>query len=289
MTEEILTIIPRLGSTATVSLSMTFSEKVYSLSFTTKEALINLPAVALLLQDSWHSPQSPTLLSLASPTSNFGRVQIACCLGSVAKLLGDHESEQRRPYDKYGIKMTGLCRKICGPSQKKLPNITGPPRLLHVISALAPHSPQGVNPCHFHCRLCSWCHLVEEQHLTASAPPASAGSRSSKSVNSKWAWDDLICGKQDITWVWGGNLAELQNNTRKGQWALTTKISNLTCHYVVKTLCAVFSTNGTANCDQLVTCRVDGVITGSEEKWSKTKTMELISHHRATLEVTSFQ
>ena len=64
---------------------------------------------------------------------------------------------------------------------------------------------------------------------------------------------------------------------------------SLTCHYRVKNLCPLLSTNGTASCDQLVTRRIDGVRAGSAEKWSETKTTESGNHRGAPLEVSSFQ
>ena len=67
-----------------------------------KESSLLSPAVAPLLQDSSLSPHSPTLSSLASPISDAGRVEKACCPGSVTKLRCDHESKRRRPCDKYG-------------------------------------------------------------------------------------------------------------------------------------------------------------------------------------------
>ena len=39
---------------------------------------------------------------------------------------------------------------------------------------------------------------------------------------------------------------------------MTMKQVILTCHYGVKKLCPLLSTNRTAKSDQLVTCRVDG-------------------------------
>ena len=69
-----------------------------------KEPSLLSPASALLLLDSWRSPHSPALPSLASPTSDYDRAENVCCPGSAAKPRGDHESAQTRPCDK-------LCNK----------------------------------------------------------------------------------------------------------------------------------------------------------------------------------
>ena len=101
MREETFAITPRFRSNEPVSSTMTSSENGYTLSPTTKGALIIFPPGALLLLDSWHSRHNPALPSLASPTSGAGRTESVCCPRSAAKLRGDHESAQTRPCDKF--------------------------------------------------------------------------------------------------------------------------------------------------------------------------------------------
>ena len=83
------------------------------------EPLLFSPAVALPLQDSWHSPYYPTLPSLASPTLNVGRVKNAGCLGSFANFRRAHESEQRRPYNKYSKKNSWAFSKYLWAQSRK--------------------------------------------------------------------------------------------------------------------------------------------------------------------------
>ena len=125
MGEEIFAIHPSFGSTAPVSSTMKSSQKRYSLSLTPKEPSLSCSAVTPVLHNSWHSSHNLTFLSLGSPTSNVGRGENVCCPGSVAKIRGGHESTQTHPYDKCSKKVTGFCPKICRPSHKKLPNLTG--------------------------------------------------------------------------------------------------------------------------------------------------------------------
>ena len=66
-----------------------------------KEPSWSFLAGALPLLDSWCSPHSQGLRSLMFPTSNVGRAESVCCLGSVAKSRGDHELALTRPYDKF--------------------------------------------------------------------------------------------------------------------------------------------------------------------------------------------
>ena len=135
------------------------------------EPSLSSPTVAPLLQDSWHSPHNPTFPSLASPNSDVVRVENACYPGSVAKFRGDHHSVQSRPCDKYGN------RNGCGPSHKKLTNITAPPTLSSLCKSFWTSIFDGNHPCHsHHHRLCRWCHPIEEQHGMASALPAPTGS-----------------------------------------------------------------------------------------------------------------
>ena len=126
MREETLAIIPRFWSTAPVSPTMTSSEKGYYLSLTTKGALLFSPAVAPLLQDSGQSLHNRTLPSLASPTSDIGCVENACCPGNVAIFRGDHESVQRRPCNKYGKRNSWALSQHMWAQSKNLTNITGP-------------------------------------------------------------------------------------------------------------------------------------------------------------------
>ena len=96
MREETLANIPRLVSTAPVSSTMTTSGKGYSLSLTTKGALIFLSRCCST------STRLMAFPSLASPTSDVGRMENTCCHGGVAKIRGDHDSVQRGLGDKNG-------------------------------------------------------------------------------------------------------------------------------------------------------------------------------------------
>ena len=118
MREETSAITPRFGSTAPVSSTVTSCENGYSLSLTTKGALITF--------SRWRSPQSPALPSLAFPTSDVDRGESVCCPGSAAKSGGDQESTQTRPCNKFCKKMIEFRRNICGPSHKQSPNIIRP-------------------------------------------------------------------------------------------------------------------------------------------------------------------
>ena len=142
-----------------------------------KEPSLFSPVVALLLQDSWRFPQNPTLPSLASPTSNIGRVEKACSFGSVAKLYGDHESVQRRPCNKYGnINDWAQSHYLWAQSQKTDQHHWAPKPFTFYKSSWTAFF-AGDHPCYFQRRFCRWCHPVDEKHGTVSAPPAPTGSK----------------------------------------------------------------------------------------------------------------
>ena len=136
MREETLAIIPRLGATAPMSSTMTSSEKGYALSLTSKGALFIL---SLLLQDSWHSPHSPTIPSLASPTSNVGCVEKLAALEVSQNFVVTMSQNDDVFTTNAATNMALFCRNICDPSHKKRTKITGTPRLLHFISSFELH------------------------------------------------------------------------------------------------------------------------------------------------------
>ena len=141
-----------------------------------KEPLIFSPAVAPLLQDSWHSLHNPTFLSLASPTSDVGCVENACCFGRVSKFRGDHESVRRRTCDRYDNRNgCTLSQYLWAQSQN-----TDQHHWYLTFSSFSKFfwTPffAGAHRCHSHRRLCRWCHPIEEQHGSASALPAPTSS-----------------------------------------------------------------------------------------------------------------
>ena len=151
MREETLAMIPRLGSTAPVSSTLTSSGERYSRP---KQPSLSSPAVTILLQDSWHPPQSPTLPSLASPTSNFGRVEKTCCPVRVAKFRGDHESEQRRPYDKYCNEKSWAFFLTSVSPVKKIDRHHWSPTPSSFYMSVCIAFFDGAHPCHFQHYLC---------------------------------------------------------------------------------------------------------------------------------------
>ena len=83
------------------------------------------------------------------------------------------------------IKRAGLCRNICGPSRKKLTNITGPPRLVPFISPLGPHSSPGLT----HVTLiAAFVAGITQSENSTGRPLRYWLKISSNSVNGKCAW-----------------------------------------------------------------------------------------------------
>ena len=144
MREETFAITARFGSTAPVSSTRTSSENGYSLSLTTKGALTIIPAGALLLLDSWHSPRNPALRSPVSPISDAGCAESVCCPGSAAKFRDDHESAQTRPWDKFWNRM-GFVATSVGPVTKNCP-ITLAPKLCSSCTVFWNVTVAGIHP-----------------------------------------------------------------------------------------------------------------------------------------------
>ena len=114
----------------------------------------------------------------------------------------------------------------------------------------------------------------------------------SNPVNSKCAGKERFCEWEETPCMWEKKLAEQQTVRGKENNIWRWKQVILTCHYGVKNMCPLLSTNRTAKGDRLVTCRVDGRNTRIGWKWSKTnqnKTRELTNIHGAPLEVSPFQ
>ena len=114
-----------------------------------KEPSLYSSAGALLLLDSWCSPNNPAPPSLLSPTSDVGRAENSSCPGSAAKFRGDNESAQTHPCDQFrnrkDIEKTkqGFCCNICGPCHKKLPNTTSLPNFFHLVRFLERNRRRG--------------------------------------------------------------------------------------------------------------------------------------------------
>ena len=223
-----------------------------------KEPSLFSPAVATHLHDWWHSHHNPTLPSLASPTSHVGCVGNACCPGSVAKFRGDHKSVQRRTCGKYGNRIYWASSQHLWAQSQKTDKHHQPPTLSSFCKCFWTAIFAETHPCHSHRRLCPWCHPIGEKHRTASVLSAPAGSKHHLIL---WAanvrerkvlrWEkNIIIVRMKLCWT--------TNNSWKGKQYVTMKQVILTCHYWVKNLCPLLSTNWTAKGDQVATCRVDG-------------------------------
>ena len=134
MGEETYAITPRFVSTAPVSSTMTSSENGYSLSLTTKRALIILSrwrptsaGLPLIVQhfSAWRL-QLQTLVARKVFAALKVPQNLVVIMSQHRHLLATNSP----------IKMTGFCCNICGPSHKGSPNITRPPCFLHFVRFL---------------------------------------------------------------------------------------------------------------------------------------------------------
>ena len=138
-----------------------------------KEPSLSSLAGALLLLDSWRSPQnSPALPSLASPTSDVGCSKSVCCSESAVKYRGDHESAQTRPCDKFYNKNDWVfVATSVSPVTKKRPTSLAPN-----FSSFCTFSwnvtVAGAQQHHSRHHSCQWYRPTEEEHGMVSVPPA---------------------------------------------------------------------------------------------------------------------
>ena len=138
MREETLAMIPRFGSTAPISSTMTSLEKGYSLSLTTNGALIifsrcrltsaGIPRIIQHLP-AWRL-QPQTLVAWAMFAALEVSHNLLVAMSQYRDVLAANTAIER----------AGLCRNIYGPSQKKLTNITGSPSFLHLVGPFGPQS-----------------------------------------------------------------------------------------------------------------------------------------------------
>ena len=220
-----------------------------------KEPSLFSPAGALLLLDSWRSPHSPALHSLASPTSDVDRSESVCCPGNAAKSRGDHESAQTLP-----------CDKFCNKNDLVLSHY-----LWDQLQRIAQHhsSPILSSFCMFSRKVTVAGAHLRHSCVTSLVSPNQGRERvgfcstcfnrlktSSKPVNSQCAWKSWQM--KEISGVWARNFAELQTTRWKENNMCWWKQVILTRHNGVKKLCPFLSTDRTTPTDYFVTSRIDG-------------------------------
>ena len=222
-----------------------------------KESSWFSPAVTLLLQDSWHSTHSPTLPRLASPISNVGCVENACCLGNFTR-IHNHESEERLPYKKCGSKNDWAFSQHRWAQSQKTDHHCWPSTLSSFYKFVWTAFFAGAYSRYSHRRLCRWCNPMEKKHVTAFPPPALTSSEYHLIFWTASVPEKKISMKNNIH---HGVRKKPRQTTKQYEERrmifVEEKKTILICHYWIKNLCQLLNTDGTAKCDQLVTCRAN--------------------------------
>ena len=143
MPDETLAITPRFGSTAPVLSTMTSSANGYSLSLTTKGAIMMLSC--------WRSTSAGLMTYVPLIVKHFSawRFQpqtliarkVFASLKVPRNLMLTMSKHRHVLATTSAIKMTGFCRNIYGPSHKELSNITYSPSSLHLVRLLGTQPP----------------------------------------------------------------------------------------------------------------------------------------------------
>ena len=142
-----------------------------------KEPSWSFLAGALPLLDSWCSPHSQALPSLVFPTSNVGRAESVCCLGSAAKSRGDHEFAPTRPCDKFCNKKDWvLSQHLWAQSQRiaqhhSFNKLASSCTFFWNVTAGEAHQHRSRH------HVCQWYRPTAEEHGMASVPPAPVDSK----------------------------------------------------------------------------------------------------------------
>ena len=190
MREETFAITPRFGSIAPVSSTLMYSENGYSLSFTTKGAL--------MIFSRWRSTSAGLMMFPSySSTSQLGisnrkrwSRESVCCPGSTAKSRGDHESAPTRPCGKFCNKNDWvLSHHQWAQSQRSaqhhsFPNLSSSCTFSWDVTVAGAHQHR------FRHHLCQWCRPIEEEHEKASVWLAPVDSKHHLTL-----WTASVCAR----------------------------------------------------------------------------------------------
>ena len=166
----------------------------------------------------------------------------ACCPRSVAKFRGDHESVQSCPCDKDSNRIGWALSQHLWAQSQETDRHHWPPSFVHCLSPFGPQSSTGFT----HVTHIAVCVAgVTQSRNSTGWPCYTCSSRlkiSSNSVNSKCACKNKFVNAKRHHECEKETVLSYKQYEGKKQY-MTMKKVILTCHYRVRNLCPLLSTN----------------------------------------------